>query len=100
MAGEGSGQPSTSTWPVSTRRPDDATGLPRLDNGRFYEAWLRNPEGILVSVGTFNEPTNVTLWSGVSPRTFTAFAVTEEEADGNPASSGRRVLTGQVDADG
>ena len=78
----------------------DATGLPRLDNGRFYEAWLRNPEGILVSVGTFNEPANVTLWSGVSPRTFTAFAVTEEEADGNPASSGRRVLTGQVDVDG
>ena len=75
-------------------------GLPRLDNGRFYEAWLRNPEGILVSVGTFNEPANVTLWSGVSPRTFTAFAVTEEEADGNPASSGRRVLTGQVDVDG
>jgi hypothetical protein len=36
----------------------------------------------------------------VSPRTFTAFAVTEEEADGNPASSGRRVLTGQVDVDG
>ncbi len=78
----------------------DATGLPRLDNGRFYEAWLRNPEGILVSVGTFNEPTAVTLWSGVSPRIFTAFAVTEEEADGNPASSGRRVLTGQVDIDG
>jgi hypothetical protein len=78
----------------------DATGLPRLDNGRFYEAWLRNPEGVLVSVGTFNEPADVTLWSGVSPRTFTAFAVTEEEADGNPASSGRRVLTGQVDVDG
>ena len=78
----------------------DATGLPRLDNGRFYEAWLRNPEGILVSVGTFNEPTAVTLWSGVSPLTFTVFAVTEEEADGNPASSGRRVLTGQVDVDG
>jgi hypothetical protein len=78
----------------------DATGLPRLDNGRFYEAWLRNPEGVLVSVGTFNEPADVTLWSGVSPRTFTAFAVTEEEADGNPASSGRRVLTGQFDVDG
>ena len=110
--------PSTWPWPAPTSSPPppatprspetdsgwrielDATGLPRLDNGRFYEAWLRNPEGILVSVGTFNEPTAVTLWSGVSPLTFTAFAVTEEEADGNPASSGRRVLTGQVDVDG
>ena len=114
----GSTTPSTWPWPAPTSSPAasgdatltetdsgwrielDATGLPRLDNGRFYEAWLRNPEGILVSVGTFNEPTAVTLWSGVSPRTFTVFAVTEEEADGNPASSGRRVLTGQVDVDG
>jgi hypothetical protein len=78
----------------------DATGLPRLDEGRFYEAWLRNEDGVLVSVGTFNEPTNVTLWSGVSPRAFPAFAVTEEQADGDPASSGLRVLTGQLDIDG
>ena len=33
----------------------DATGLPRLDAGRFYEAWLRNAAGVLVPVGTFNE---------------------------------------------
>ena len=33
----------------------DATGLPRLAGGRFYEAWLRNPAGVLVPIGTFNE---------------------------------------------
>ena len=33
----------------------DASGLPRLDNGRFYEAWLRNAAGVLVPLGTFNE---------------------------------------------
>ena len=33
----------------------DATGLPRLENGRFYEAWLRNTAGVLVPIGTFNE---------------------------------------------
>jgi hypothetical protein len=74
----------------------DATGLPRLDNGRFYEAWLRNAAGVLVPIGTFNEGQNVTLWAGVSPHDFPTLTVTQEEADGNQASSGQRVLTGQV----
>ena len=33
----------------------DATGLPRLDGRRFYQAWLRNAAGVLVPIGTFNE---------------------------------------------
>jgi anti-sigma-K factor RskA len=74
----------------------DATGLPRLDKGRFYEAWLRNPAGVLVPLGTFNEGRKVTLWGGVSPETFTTLTVTREEADGDQASSGRKVLVGTV----
>jgi len=74
----------------------DATGLPRLDKGRFYEAWLKNPAGVLVPVGTFNEGRKVTLWAGVSPETFTALSVTREEADGNQASSGRKVLVAKI----
>jgi anti-sigma-K factor RskA len=74
----------------------DATGLPRLDNGRFYEAWLKNPAGVLVPVGTFNEGRKVTLWAGVSPETFTALSVTREQADGNQASSGLKVLVAKI----
>ena len=74
----------------------DATGLPHLDNGRFYEAWLKNPAGVLVPVGTFNEGRKVTLWAGVSPKTFTSLSVTREQADGDQASSGRKVLVGKV----
>jgi anti-sigma-K factor RskA len=74
----------------------DATALPRLDKGRFYEAWLRNPAGVLVPLGTFNEGRMVTLWAGVSPKTFTTLTVTREEADGDQASSGRKVLVGTV----
>ena len=48
----------------------NATGLPRLDNGRFYQGWLRNADGVLVPIGTFNEGTDVVLWSGVSPDQF------------------------------
>jgi hypothetical protein len=76
----------------------DATGLPRLDAGRFYEAWLRNASGVLVPVGTFNEGRHVTLWAGVPPTAFTTLTVTREQADGNQASSGQKVLVGTVSA--
>lgn len=71
-----------------------ATGLPHLANGRYYQAWLKNPAGILVPVGTFNDAKNVTLWSGAPVTQFRAFSVTEQLANGDPASSGRRVLVG------
>jgi Anti-sigma-K factor rskA len=71
-----------------------ATGLPHLAGGRYYQAWLKNPAGILVPVGTFNDAQNVTLWSGAPVTQFRAFSVTEQLANGNPASSGRRVLVG------
>ena len=43
-------------------------------------------------IGTFNEGTDVTLWAGVSPHDFRTLTVTQEQADGNQASSGQRVL--------
>jgi hypothetical protein len=83
---------STSGWRIEL----DATGLPRLDGGRFYEAWLRNAANVLVPIGTFNEGADVTLWAGVSPLDFPTMTITREEADGNQASSGQRVLVGTV----
>jgi hypothetical protein len=74
----------------------DATGLPRLEDGRFYEAWLRNEAGTLVPIGTFNEGRDVTLWAGVSPKEFTTLSVTRERADGEQDSSGEKVLVGTV----
>lgn len=71
-----------------------ATGLPHLANGRYYQAWLKNSAGILVPVGTFNDARNVTLWSGAPVTQFRAFSVTRQLANGNPASSGQRVLVG------
>jgi len=75
----------------------DATGLPRLDGGRFYEAWLRDAAGVLVPIGTFNEGRKVTLWAGVSPKDFATLTVTREQADGDQTSSGEKVLAGTVD---
>jgi hypothetical protein len=73
-----------------------ATGLPHLANGRYYQAWLKNPAGILVPVGTFNDAKHVTLWSGVPVTQFRTLTITQQLANGNPASSGRRVLVGTV----
>jgi len=83
---------TSSGWRVELR----ATGLPRLDGGRFYEAWLRNRTGVLVPIGTFNEGQKVTLWAGVSPKDFTTLTVTRERANGDQASSGEKVLVGTV----
>jgi hypothetical protein len=73
----------------------EGADLPRLDNGRFYQGWLKKGD-LLVPVGTFNEGSQVTLWAGVSPKEFTTFTVTREAADGNQASSGDRVLSGTI----
>jgi hypothetical protein len=77
-----------------------AEGLPRLDGGRFYEAWLRSADGNLVPIGTFNEGEDVMLWAGVSPRDFPTLTVTREQADGDQSSSGEKVLSGEIDAAG
>jgi Anti-sigma-K factor rskA len=85
-----------------TRRPSgwrvelDATGLPRLAGGAYYEAWLRNDAGVLVPIGTFNDGRHVTLWAGVAPTLFTTLTVTREQADGDQSSSGEKVLIGTV----
>src|SRR5262245_24342532 len=94
--GEATVTKTSSGWRIEL----DATGLPRLDGGRFYQAWLRDASGVLVPVGSFNEGTNVTLWAGVSPEHFKTVTVTRERADGDQTSSGEKVLVGTVGTDG
>jgi hypothetical protein len=75
----------------------DAHGLPALPAGEYYQAWLKSPAGTLVPIGTFSASDGrVTLWSGVSPNQFPTMSVTIEAADNNQATSGRRVLVGDV----
>ena len=74
-----------------------ATGLPRREDGEFYEAWLKDDAGLLVPIGTFNDGRDVTLWAGVPPSIFSTLTVTQEVADGDQTSSGLVVLIGQAD---
>ena len=75
----------------------DAHGLPKLPAGEYYQAWLKNAAGTLVPIGTFSSSDGrVTLWSGVSPQTFSGISVTIEATDGDQGSSGRRILYGRA----
>ena len=74
----------------------NATGLPRRDNGEFYQAWLRNDEGQTIPIGTFHDGNDVVLWAGVSLKDYPELTITQEEADNNQASSGDKVLGGSA----
>lgn len=84
-----------SGWRVELDVPD----LPRLENGRYYQAWLKNDQDVLVAIGSFNEGDDVVLWAGVSPRDFPTITITREAADGDQASSGDRVLAAPITED-
>jgi anti-sigma-K factor RskA len=86
----------SSGWQVEL----SASGLPHLSNGRYYQAWLKNSAGVLVPIGTFNDAVKVTLWSGVPVTQFRTLTVTRQQANGNPASSGQRVLIGTIKSSG
>jgi Anti-sigma-K factor rskA, C-terminal len=91
------GEARLTKTPSGWRIELNATGLPRLEGGRFYEAWLLNASGGLVPIGTFNDGRSVTLWAGVSPKEYTTLSITREQDDGDQASSGEKVLVGTVD---
>jgi hypothetical protein len=74
-----------------------ATGLPRREDGEFYEAWLKDDSGLLVPIGTFNDGREVTLWAGVPPSAFSTMTITQEVADGDQTSSGQVVLVGEAE---
>lgn len=63
--------------------------------GSYYQAWVKRGDGLL-AIGTFSRGGEVVLWSGVALRTGDLVTVTLEPDDGDPASSGVRVLAGEV----
>jgi Anti-sigma-K factor rskA, C-terminal len=95
-SGEATMTKTSSGWRIDL----NATGLPRRESPRFYQAWLRNAAGVLVPIGTFNDGRDVTLWAGVSPKDFPTLSVTRERADTDQASSGEKVLVGTAATSG
>ena len=70
-----------------------------LGSGTYYQAWVKGPEG-LVTVGTFHMrdgDDSVELWSGVPVDRYPTLTVTLQDEGGGQESSGRVVLSGQID---
>ena len=90
------GSATVTSEPSGLRIQLNATGLPRRDGGLYYQAWLKNAAGVLVPIGTFHDGEHVTLWAGVALKDFPTLTVTQEQADNQQGSSGKRVLVGTV----
>lgn len=78
----------------------EAPGLPRRDDGKFYEGWVRTVDGDSFPVGTFHDGNDVTLWAGVELERIELFAITLEAASGpndpGQGSSGEVVLRTEI----
>lgn len=77
----------------------DLEGLPPAAEGSYYQAWLKNAEGELVTIGTFHArdgSDDVILWSGVDPADYPTLTVTLQREGEGPQSSGQVVLVGTL----
>lgn len=77
----------------------DTTGLPPAAPGTYYQAWLKNAAGQLVTIGTFHARDggeNIILWSAVDPSDYPTITVTVQTEGAGAESSGRIVLKGTI----
>jgi anti-sigma-K factor RskA len=72
------------------------SGLQPTRDGQFYELWLLNSPDDLVSLGSFAVPASGEIDVSVpvpgDAGSFSAFDVSREPPDGNPAHSSKSVL--------
>lgn len=75
-------------------------GLPKLRKDEYYELWYAKEEGGRISCGTFRaQPggqTTVNLTAPVGATSYPKIEVTREPDDGDPGSSGEKVLVGDL----
>jgi len=77
----------------------DVRGLAPSAAGTYYQAWLKNTDGNLVTIGTFHAREggeDIVLWSAVDPRGYPTLTVTRQLEGAGADSSGQVVLTGTV----
>jgi anti-sigma-K factor RskA len=75
-------------------------GLPELRKGEYYELWYAKEDGGRISCGTFRaqqgEQTTVNLTAPANAVSYPEIEVTREPDDGDPGSSGEKVLIGDL----
>jgi anti-sigma-K factor RskA len=75
-------------------------GLPELRKDEYYELWYAKEDGGRISCGTFRAQqggqTTVNLTAPASAVSYPEIEVTREADDGDPGSSGEKVLVGDL----
>jgi Anti-sigma-K factor rskA, C-terminal/Putative zinc-finger len=78
----------------------EAWGLPEPGKGGYYEMWYARKGGGRISCGTFSATPDgratVSMSAPVSAVDYPEIEITQEPADGDPASSGKVVLKGSL----
>ena len=78
----------------------DAWGLPKPEDGGYYEMWYARADGGRISCGTFTAQPDgsatVSMSAPVSAVAYPEIEVTQEPDDGDPGSSGNVVLKGSL----
>ena len=74
--------------------------LPALQKGEYYELWYAKEDGGRISCGTFRAQqggqTTVNLTAPSNAVSYPEIEVTREPDDGDPGSSGKKVLVGDL----
>ncbi len=100
LAPDASGSATARETPTGLAITLHVDGLAPAPPRSYYQAWLAGEAGP-VAIGTFHvragDDDRIELWSGVDPDAYPTLTVTIEPEDGNPASSGRRVLAGTLE---
>ncbi len=74
-------------------------GLEPAPKGQYYQGWLRDADGELVSIGTFHMRDGddaITLWAGVEVEDYPTLTVTLQTEGEGTDSSGQVVLRGSL----
>jgi anti-sigma-K factor RskA len=75
-------------------------GLPELQKDEYYELWYAKEDGGRISCGTFRAQqagkTTVNLTAPANAVSYPQIEVTREPDDGDPGSSGEKVLIGDL----
>lgn len=99
LAPDASGSAAISDTPSGFSIELDIEGLPPAAAGSYYQAWLKNADGDLVTIGTFHArdgSDDIVLWSGVDPADYPTLTVTLQQEGGGAESSGQVVLSGAI----
>jgi anti-sigma-K factor RskA len=100
LASEGGGEVSGEVEEGNLRIELVVWNLPELREDEYYELWYAREDGGRISCGTFRAQqggqTTVNLTAPANAVSYPEIEVTREPDDGDPSSSGQKVLVGDL----